>query len=131
MFRSPLVVLLFVFAVCLFCGKEFVSLGRHSWRCNSKLHHESEFPNSRNISSPLLPPESMKVVTNDSKIVNCSCGKQCKGLSGLKAHQRSCRTIQGLHGNFLEEFDNDFNENEVECVEDIEFPTPSNTCFFL
>ena len=128
MFRSPLVVLLFVFAVCSFCGKEFVSLGRHSWRCKSKLHPESEFPYSRNISSPLLPPESMKVVTNGSKIVNCSCGKQCKGLKGLKAHQHSCRTIQGLHGNLLEELDNDFNENEAECAEDIEFPTPSNIC---
>ena len=105
MFRSPLVVLLFVFAVCSFCGKEFVSL------CKSKLHRESEFPNSRNISSPLLLPESMKVVTNGSKMVNCSCGKQCKGLKGLKAHRRSCRTIQGLHGNLLEELDNDVKEN--------------------
>jgi len=119
MFRSSLVVLLFVFTVCSFCGKEFVSLGQHSGRCKSKLHRESEFQNSRNISSPLLPPESMKVVTNGSKIVNCSCGKQCKGLKGLKAHQRSSRTIQGLHGNLFEELDNDFNKNEAECDEDI------------
>jgi len=70
----------------------------------------------------------MKVVTNGSKIVNCSCGKQCKGLKGLKAQQRSCRTIQGLHGNLIEELDNDFNENEAESAEDIEIPTSSNIC---
>ena len=70
----------------------------------------------------------MKVVTNGSKIFNCSCGKQCKSLKGLKAHQRSCRTTQGLHGNLLEELDNDFNENEAECEEDIEFATSSNIC---
>ena len=65
----------------------------------------------------------MKVVTNGSKIVNCSCGKQCKGLQGQR-----CRTIQGLHGNLLEEFDSDFKENEAECVEDIKIPTSSNIC---
>ena len=95
MFHSPLMVLLFIFAVCSFYGKEFVSLRQHSWRCKSKLHCESESSNARNISSPLLPPESIKVVTNGSKNVNCSCGQQCKGLKGLKA-QRSCRIIQGL-----------------------------------
>ena len=128
MFHSPLMVLLFIFAVCSFCGKEFVSLGRHSRRCKSKLHRESESSNARNISSPLLPPESIKVVTNGCKNVNCSCGKQCKGLKGIKAHQRLCRIIQGLHGNLLYDLDNEIEETEAENVEEVETPTSFNIC---
>ena len=70
----------------------------------------------------------MKVVTNGCKIVNCSFGKQCEGFKGLKAHQRSCWTIQGLHGNLPEELDNDFKENDAECVEVIEILIPSIIC---
>ena len=26
-----------VFVVCSYCGNDFVSLGRHSWRCKSRM----------------------------------------------------------------------------------------------
>ena len=37
MIRKRLMVLFLVLAICSFCGKDFVSLGRYSWRCKSRL----------------------------------------------------------------------------------------------
>ena len=76
----------------------------------------------------MLPPESIKVVTNGCKNVNYSCRKQCKGRKGLKAHQRSCRIIQGLHGNLLYDLDYKIEETDAENVEEVELPTSFNIC---
>ena len=57
----------------------------------------------------------MPVITNGNKEVKCTCGKHCKGLKGLKAHQRSCRIILGLHENLRNDLDeenyDDIDEN--------------------
>ena len=42
MLRSPLVALGVIFPTCTFCRKDFISLGRHSWRCKSKLSSEND-----------------------------------------------------------------------------------------
>ena len=42
--------------------------------------------------------------------VKCSCGQKCKGLRGLKAHQRSCRVINGLPAELLEDLEKDGND---------------------
>ena len=34
--------------------------------------------------------------------VTCCCGTVCKGLRGLKMHQRNCRAIKDLHGEIFE-----------------------------
>ena len=34
--------------------------------------------------------------------VTCCCGKVCKGLRGLKMHQRNCRAIKDVHGETFE-----------------------------
>ena len=36
------------------------------------------------------------IVPVSSNIINCICGKPCKGRRGLKAHQRSCKTAADL-----------------------------------
>ena len=44
--------------------------------------------------SNLTTTEVNEVCNTDH--VKCCCGKQCKGLRGLKMHQRSCRVIKDL-----------------------------------
>ena len=56
----------------------------------------------------------MPVITNSDKNVKCTCGEQCKGLKGLKAHQRYCRVIQGLHENLIKDLDEDIYENDID-----------------
>ena len=43
--------------------------------------------------------------------IRCCCGKKCKGLRGLKSHQRSCCTIRGLNGNLFNEL------QAIDCIE--------------
>ena len=31
------------------------------------------------------------------QFVHCCCGKKCKGIRGLKTHQRTCRLTKGLN----------------------------------
>ena len=40
-------------------------------------------------------PDRNEIVNNDCQ--NSICGKKCKGLRGLKVHQRSCRAITSLN----------------------------------
>ena len=97
MFHLPFVALAVIFAVCAFCGKDFILLGHHSWRCKSKLNSENDFTHVNTSPLNLFNPDSMSVITNGNKEVKFTCGKHCKGLKGLKAHQSSYRIIQGLH----------------------------------
>ena len=98
MLRKSLMLLFLVMAICSFCGKDFVSLGRHSWRCKSKLHMgEESFGNS--AQQTCLNTEATMANINTSTPSNCHhvtccCGKVCKGLRGLKMHQRNCRAVR-------------------------------------
>ena len=81
------VVLLLVLSmiVCSFYGKDFQSVNRHSWKCQARMEEvnpvrEEETPEINNI------PGELK----------CICGKICKGLRGLRSHQRSCRSIKHM-----------------------------------
>ena len=42
MFGSRLLSIFAVFIACVYCRKDFQSLGRHSWRCKKKLNNTSE-----------------------------------------------------------------------------------------
>ena len=93
------------FAVSTFCGKDFISLGRHLWRCKSKLNPENVLIRVNSSLINLVTPESMRVITNGNKEMTRTSGKHCKGLTGLKAHQRFCRIIQGLSENLMKDLD--------------------------
>ena len=95
MIRIGLQFALLVFVVCSYCGNDFVPLGRHSWRCKSRM-----MDNEPEISSTSghLNVEERVVIANSQEIA-CCCGKKCKGMKGLKMHQRSCRTLHGLNDN--------------------------------
>ena len=69
----------------MYCGKDFQSLGRHSWRCKKKLNNTSE---SHEPEKTALQLDSESV--SGCNIVKCLCGKECKGMKGLRMHQRRC-----------------------------------------
>ena len=84
--------------VCNFCGIDFQSLGRHTWRCKKKLVDNTQ---EENNALENRTPVNNTIPTNS--IARCCCGKECKGLRGLRRHQRSCRVLQGI-GTELEDF---------------------------
>ena len=90
-----------LFTVCSFCGRDFVSLGRHAWRCKDRVNNRPHQSVNSGLSnnSQIIPP----IVSNESN-VKCCCGKQCKGMKGLKMHQRKCRVIFGFEDEDLVEF---------------------------
>ena len=110
MIRLGLQFALLVFVVCSYCGNDFVSLGRHSWRCKSRM-----MDNEPEISSASghLNVEERAVIANSQELA-CSCGKNCKGMKGLKMHQRSCRTLHDLNDNLTAKLQEDILENEKE-----------------
>ena len=48
MFQSRYIWMLAILIVCTYCGKDFQSLGRHSWRCKEKIN-TSELNKTLNV----------------------------------------------------------------------------------
>ena len=90
--------ILLVLVVCSFCGKDFKSLGRHVWRCKEQIkgNKEKDQDDALDDMDAETSPKSLSSTSRNPPTVNCSCGKMCNGLKGLKMHQRSCRVIKGL-----------------------------------
>ena len=107
--------ILVVFFICSFCKKDLEVLNRHSWRCKEELknkHKEDNHANdivSNNFNTVNL--DRNEIVNNDCP--KCICGKKCKGLRGLKVHQRSCRAIIFLNNDnkVIDNFEQDAIEN--------------------
>ena len=106
---------------CEFCKKEFTSLGRHRWRCKARVNTDSIDLDQRQVinsyhatrpfeNNPDFIGENASIANtnnmvngeesentlqehNDPHRFTCYCGKKCKGLRGLKAHQRSCHVV--------------------------------------
>ena len=116
-----------ILVICSFCNKDFVSLGRHSWRCGGRrTQQQSSESDTRNFGndqdsnferSQLTIEPSLQQSSIDYNIhhVYCGCGKKCKGLRGLKTHQRTCRFVMGLNEELIQpEQDNELETNEIE-----------------
>ena len=104
-------------AVCSFCEKDFVTLGRHSWRCKQRVNYAEQDHSAENAARQTPVMNSPNVVVSSRTVIKCCCGKVCKGARGLKMHQRSGKVIQGLDGEFctdLEEQNNSDTENILE-----------------
>ena len=97
MIRSNFILMLLVCVVCSFCGKDFVTLGRHSWRCKQRVHHAEQDHSADNTGNQMPVMNSPNVVISSRNVKKCCCCKMCKGARGLKMHQRSCRVTQGLN----------------------------------
>ena len=92
---STIIALISILVVCHFCKKDFKILGRHSWQCKSK---------PMNLTSNSNHGESITIaekVPCNNDFIHCMCGKKCKGVRGLKRHQRSCRTIKSFSADII------------------------------
>ena len=117
MVKAVWISILILFAVCSYCGLDFQSLGRHTWRCKKKTNERDETHrgNSRGPQSDHnhFETDLSNASVNNTSIIKCCCGKRCKGLRGLKMHQRSCQVLYGL-GKELEDCFEETFENPAE-----------------
>ena len=101
MFASSILSFVVIFTACLYCGKDFQSFGRHSWQCKKRLNNTKE---PHDIEPTILQRESE---SNEAcKLGKCSCGKECKGMKGLKMHQRRCRVLENMEVSRPSELEN-------------------------
>ena len=91
MFRLHLLWFLLFYVVCAYCGKDFIALGRHQWRCKKRMPINLGPKSTINTASP-----NDKDSANVVQMVKFCCGKTCKGAKGLKMHQRRCRTLESI-----------------------------------
>ncbi|CAB3986993.1 Hypothetical predicted protein [Paramuricea clavata] len=136
MIRSSFICLLLSCVICSFCEKDFVSLGRHEWRCNNKINdrNSNAYSNGTNHSAShginaepvITPPTTAAVKKSGTK---CCCGKVCKGARGLKMHQRSCQVTMGLNKELLENVfeQEESNNNCAGDLDDIDTTSVYNT----
>ena len=116
MIRASLLALFATLIICGFCGKEFMSLGRHSWRCKNKVGNEQD--STINTTRDMVISTQQCLPVKSCKAVKCCCGKVCKGARGLKMHQRSCRVIDNLEDKLQQQMaeacDDHSNEENVD-----------------
>ena len=79
MFRNGFVAFFVVFVVCSFCGQDFKSLGRHTWRCKEKLKTAEKAENVPNNSSNLHKSTLPITIDESTEVSNCSHVKCCYG----------------------------------------------------
>ena len=129
---------------CEFCKKELTSLRRHRWRCKARVntnsidldqrqiinsyHATRPFKNNQdfigenaliaNTNNMVNNEESENALQehNDSRRFTCYCGKKCKGLCGLKAHQCSCHVVDIPNIKKLFEMQDDYVSEESDEV---------------
>ena len=126
MIRSSIMVMFLMCIVCSFCGKDFVSLGRHSWRCRQRANRTEQTASENPTTSELPVTSSPKVVIASRTAVKCYCGKICKGHRGLKMHQRSCQVINRLNNKLCEDLEEKIQENNTELSTDNDVNTNLN-----
>ena len=92
--------------ICEFCNKDFISLGRYTWRCKARI---TQIDKNIQINYQPLSPDTTVVTQNDNSRVitqvnqdidphenekkhkfRCYCGCKFKSLRGLNTHRRSC-----------------------------------------
>lgn len=94
---------------CSYCNGDYVSLGRHLWRCKARVTSSASVAPTTPVLSPQggsKLPDGVHGEPNNSAPTNdtetCACGRKCKGRRGLKAHQRACGFFKSLvAGNIL------------------------------
>ena len=112
MIHSSLLTIFLVSVICSFCGRDFVSLGRHSWRCKRRAVEGQEPRTTVNQAINVLQEDQAPVKCNSD--IKCCCGKVCKGIRGLKMHQRSSRVMEGLAKDVYEEVEDEMIENSID-----------------
>ena len=105
MLRHSVLLLFAVMVISSFCGDNFKSLGCHSWRCKKKINftngdnfHGNQQSQQQSHSQLLLYSGNTNTSLSPSNChsVKACCGKICKGIRGLKMHQRTNRVVKDL-----------------------------------
>ena len=88
--------------ICQYCGKDFKSLGKHVWRCKSRvgnLSHNGQVSQGRAASgsssessntSGMLQSVNLSSRETDCENYKCYCGRSFKTYRSLNLHRRSC-----------------------------------------
>ena len=106
-------------------------MNRHVWRCKSKFTQQSANNDHVTNSNDNISHNIVEVVNinnanvSNNEFIKCTCGKECKGLRGLKAHQRSCRTIRSLCSEVYDDI-SDNNSTIVNDVDEIDHGIPES-----
>ena len=122
--RCRLIVVLLIYVTCSFCAKNFSCLNRHAWRCKAKLR-EQQPPVEPGSEATTLP------TLREEKSIICNCGKNCKGLRGLKAHQHTCKTIDAFKHQLNENYPAGLPTDPAEpavCATDLEGLAKESAC---
>ena len=82
MIRSSVVCLLLSCVNCLFCGKDFVTLGRHQWRCKQKVNENVHYGSASQKGMPVEP-----VITSPTSAIHKSGVKCCGKMSTRQVHR--------------------------------------------
>ena len=110
------------FGVYDYCQNEFDHVNKHKWRCKARFDQSNHSNNVQN-------QDTLPVIDNISRstdLISCICGKQCKGLKGLKAHHRSCKTIKSFGKEIVNDLNSqDINEAHIDIDSDVCRETPS------
>ena len=118
MTKVVIISILVTLAIWNYCGLDFKSLGRHVWRCKEKLNQNRNGADTLPTPPNVMEESMMNTSQNtNTSMAKCCCGKQCKGLRGLKAHQRPCRTLLDPQKDILEGIE--YNQSENNVVSDI------------
>ena len=67
-------------------------MNKHKWRCKARFDQSNHSNIIRNQDT--LPV--INKVSRSADLISCDCSEQCKGLKGLKAHHRSCKTVKSF-----------------------------------
>ena len=116
MIRSSFIAMLAICVVCSFCGQDFVSLGRHSWRCKERINQDQN--SSENIEREVPVVSAPSVPITQRAVIKCCCGKICKGNRGLKMHQRSCQVLNGLNNELCTDLEEQISDNPEDITTD-------------
>ena len=127
MIRSSFILMLLTGVVCSFCEKDFVTLGRHSWRCKQRVNYAEQDHSAENTARQTPVTNSPNVVVSSRTVIKCCCGKVCKGARGLKMHQRSCRVIQGLDSEFRTDLEEQNGNSDTENIPEMDQSTINET----
>ena len=74
-------------------GKDFKSLGRHQWRCKSRITTMENSNNNERGSSSTMERDTESTVGSDNAVEEthkCYCGRIFKSYRSLNLHRRSC-----------------------------------------
>ena len=88
--RNYFLAWILILITCQFCSKDFVSLGRHLWRCRERNHHDNGSNNAKSSYQRSIvfvgqtDLQSLRTLTNSK--IQCACGKEVSSHAGLKRH---------------------------------------------